>query len=87
LQQVRDHINAIAAVASNHLEFTYLSELSGNPIFAEKAQNVVDHMRDLNKPRGLYRAFMNVDTGDFTDESISITNSFKMLIIFSNIIY
>jgi mannosyl-oligosaccharide alpha-1,2-mannosidase len=62
-------VNALAGIATLHLEFIYLSEISGDPIFAEKAQHILNYLRDLEKPKGLYRAFLDVDTGNFTDEN------------------
>lgn len=46
-----------------HLEFSYLSDITGNPIYKELVQTIRQILRDLDKPKGLYPNFLNPKTG------------------------
>ncbi|NXS10289.1 MA1C1 mannosidase, partial [Neodrepanis coruscans] len=70
----------LAEFGTLHLEFLHLSELSGNPVFAEKASNfpawsVMNIRRVLNrveKPQGLYPNFLSPVTGNWVQHHVSI---------------
>lgn len=46
-----------------HLEFTYLSDITGNPMYRERVQNVRQILYDIEKPKGLYPNYLNPKTG------------------------
>lgn len=46
-----------------HLEFMYLSDITGNPIYRERVQNVRQVLKELEKPKGLYPNYLNPKTG------------------------
>lgn len=46
-----------------HLEFVYLSDISGDPIFREKVMRIRDVIRKTDRPGGLYPNYMNPKTG------------------------
>ncbi len=48
------------------MEFMYLSEVSGDVRFREKALAVRRLLKNIEKPKGLYWNFMDVHTGRFT---------------------
>ncbi|NXE41410.1 MA1C1 mannosidase, partial [Ptilorrhoa leucosticta] len=76
----------LAEFGTLHLEFLHLSQLSGNPVFAEKASNpqpglqgiglfVMNIRRVLNrveKPQGLYPNFLSPVTGSWVQHHVSI---------------
>ncbi|NXY38109.1 MA1C1 mannosidase, partial [Pomatorhinus ruficollis] len=65
----------LAEFGTLHLEFLHLSELSGNPVFAEKASNPQPGLRVLNrveKPQGLYPNFLSPVTGSWVQHHVSI---------------
>ncbi|NWU35737.1 MA1C1 mannosidase, partial [Hylia prasina] len=74
----------LAEFGTLHLEFLHLSELSGNPVFAEKAtlslsslslSQVMNIRRVLNrveKPQGLYPNFLSPVTGSWVQHHVSI---------------
>ncbi|CAG7826911.1 unnamed protein product, partial [Allacma fusca] len=62
----------LAEFGTLHLEFLYLSEVSGDPIFREKALKIRQVLKNVTKPNGLYWNFMNPETGRFTTDSVSI---------------
>lgn len=37
-----------------HLEFLYLSDITGDPIFKEKVFKIRETMKQIEKPKGLY---------------------------------
>jgi len=61
-----DELNALAGFGTLHLEFMYLSDITGNPVFREKVQAIRKVMKDIEKPNGQYWNFVNVTTGEFT---------------------
>lgn len=68
---------SFAEVASVQMEFTTLTRHTGNPIYAEKAQRIIDFVSNAGVAeglhiRGLYPYTMDVVTGKFT----STTSSF-----------
>ncbi len=45
------------------LEFTYLSDMTGNPIYKEKVQRIQKHLNEMEKENGLYYNYINQNTG------------------------
>lgn len=48
-----------------HLEFTYLSDITGNPVFKSKVENVRKVLKNQEKPKGLYPNYINPKTGNW----------------------
>jgi len=46
-----------------HLEFVYLSDITGNNIYRQKANHIRQFVRSLDRPNGLYPNFLNPITG------------------------
>ena len=55
----------LAEFGTLHLEFLHLSELSGNPVFAEKVLNIRKVLKRVEKPQGLYPNFLSPVTGNW----------------------
>uniref|UniRef100_A0A8D0B125 alpha-1,2-Mannosidase n=1 Tax=Salvator merianae TaxID=96440 RepID=A0A8D0B125_SALMN len=62
----------LAEFGSLHLEFLHLSELSGNPIYAEKVMNIRKVLNRIEKPQGLYPNFLSPVTGNWVQHHVSI---------------
>ncbi|NXD30572.1 MA1C1 mannosidase, partial [Spelaeornis formosus] len=72
----------LAEFGTLHLEFLHLSELSGNPVFAEKAtsallclpqvKNIRRLLSRVEKPQGLYPNFLSPVTGSWVQHHVSI---------------
>ncbi|NXN93501.1 MA1C1 mannosidase, partial [Rhinopomastus cyanomelas] len=67
----------LAEFGTLHLEFLHLSELSGNPVFAEKAStpmvmNIRKVLNRVEKPQGLYPNFLSPVTGNWVQHHVSI---------------
>ncbi|NWS06129.1 MA1C1 mannosidase, partial [Motacilla alba] len=65
----------LAEFGTLHLEFLHLSELSGNPVFAEKASDPRPGLLVLSrveKPQGLYPNFLSPVTGSWVQHHVSI---------------
>ncbi|NXP54096.1 MA1C1 mannosidase, partial [Heliornis fulica] len=65
----------LAEFGTLHLEFLHLSELSGNPVFADKASTSQLGLQVLNrveKPQGLYPNFLSPVTGNWVQHHVSI---------------
>jgi len=46
-----------------HLEFAYLSDVTGNSGYRERVQNIRSVLKELEKPKGLYPNYLNPKTG------------------------
>ncbi|KAG8228037.1 hypothetical protein J437_LFUL007207 [Ladona fulva] len=55
-----------------HLEFTYLSDVTGNPIYRQKVDHIRQILRGMEKPRGLYPNYLNPKTGKWGQNHMSI---------------
>ncbi|XP_042230431.1 mannosyl-oligosaccharide alpha-1,2-mannosidase IA-like [Homarus americanus] len=55
-----------------HLEFVYLSDISGDPVFREKVMRIRDVIRKTERPDGLYPNYMNPKTGKWGQRHTSI---------------
>ncbi|XP_064028930.1 mannosyl-oligosaccharide 1,2-alpha-mannosidase IC isoform X2 [Pogoniulus pusillus] len=62
----------LAEFGTLHLEFLHLSELSGNPVFAEKVMNIRRVLNRVEKPQGLYPNFLSPVTGNWVQHHVSI---------------
>ncbi|KAG5683523.1 hypothetical protein PVAND_012797 [Polypedilum vanderplanki] len=55
-----------------HLEFVYLSDITGNPVYRERVMNIRSILKDLEKPRGLYPNYLNPKTGKWGQQHMSL---------------
>lgn len=55
-----------------HLEFVYLSDISGDPVFKEKVFRIRDVIRKTERPDGLYPNYMNPKTGKWGQRHTSV---------------
>ncbi|XP_041319065.1 mannosyl-oligosaccharide 1,2-alpha-mannosidase IC isoform X2 [Pyrgilauda ruficollis] len=62
----------LAEFGTLHLEFLHLSQLSGNPVFAEKVMNIRRVLSRVEKPQGLYPNFLSPVTGSWVQHHVSI---------------
>ncbi|NWR57237.1 MA1C1 mannosidase, partial [Bucorvus abyssinicus] len=62
----------LAEFGTLHLEFLHLSELSGNPVFAEKASTSHPVLNRIEKPQGLYPNFLSPVTGNWVQHHVSV---------------
>lgn len=53
----------LAEIGTLHLEFTYLSDVTGNPVYRERVLNIRQLLKDIQKPNGLYPNYLNPKTG------------------------
>ncbi|XP_078068862.1 mannosyl-oligosaccharide 1,2-alpha-mannosidase IA [Mustelus asterias] len=62
----------LAEFGTLHLEFMHLSQLSGNPVFAEKMMNIRKVLNRLDKPQGLYPNYLNPNSGQWGQHHVSV---------------
>ncbi|XP_071997782.1 mannosyl-oligosaccharide 1,2-alpha-mannosidase IA [Engystomops pustulosus] len=62
----------LAEFGTLHLEFIHLSEVSGNPVFAEKVMNIRKVLSRLDKPQGLYPNYLNPSSGQWGQHHVSV---------------
>lgn len=62
----------LAEFGTLHLEFVHLTEVSGNPVFAEKVMNIRKVLNRLDKPQGLYPNYLNPSSGQWGQHHVSV---------------
>ncbi|OCT80295.1 mannosyl-oligosaccharide 1,2-alpha-mannosidase IA [Xenopus laevis] len=62
----------LAEFGTLHLEFMHLTQVSGNPIFAEKVMNIRKVLNRLDKPQGLYPNYLNPSSGQWGQHHVSV---------------
>lgn len=55
-----------------HLEFAYLSDITGNPVYRERVQGIRQLLREIEKPKGLYPNYLNPKTGKWGQQHMSL---------------
>ncbi|KAF5273499.1 hypothetical protein FQA39_LY07516 [Lamprigera yunnana] len=55
-----------------HLEFSYLSDVTGNPIYRNKVDHIRQFIRSLDKPKGLYPNYLNPKSGKWGQHHMSM---------------
>ncbi|XP_037727824.1 mannosyl-oligosaccharide alpha-1,2-mannosidase IA isoform X1 [Drosophila subpulchrella] len=55
-----------------HLEFAYLSDITGNPLYRERVQTIRQVLKEIEKPKGLYPNFLNPKTGKWGQLHMSL---------------
>lgn len=59
-----------------HLEFSYLSDVTGNNVFKEKVQRIRKVLKDTEKIKGLYPNYINPKTGKWGQRKTHIEQFF-----------
>eukprot|EP00795_Rhopilema_esculentum_P017835 gene17835-9540_t len=62
----------LAEFGTLHLEFTYLSRITGDPIYATKVNKIREVMRSSDKPNGLYPNYMDPRSGTWGQQHVSL---------------
>ncbi|XP_058443510.1 mannosyl-oligosaccharide alpha-1,2-mannosidase IA isoform X4 [Malaya genurostris] len=55
-----------------HLEFSYLSDVTGNSVYRERVQAIRSVLKDIEKPKGLYPNYLNPKTGKWGQQHMSL---------------
>lgn len=53
----------LAELGTLHLEFAYLSDITGKPDYRERVEKIHEFLRDVPKVDGLYQNFINPESG------------------------
>jgi mannosyl-oligosaccharide alpha-1,2-mannosidase len=69
---VTGHGSILSEFGSLHLEFLYLSELTGNPIYRQRVEKIRDVLEKATKKDELYSNYMNPSTGEFLGNHVSL---------------
>ncbi|XP_037040353.1 mannosyl-oligosaccharide alpha-1,2-mannosidase IA-like [Bradysia coprophila] len=62
----------LSELGSLHLEFTYLSDITGNPIYRDRVENVRQVLNEATKLNGLYPNFIDPISGRWGQHHISL---------------
>ncbi|KAI5738393.1 hypothetical protein M8J77_006389 [Diaphorina citri] len=62
----------LSELGTLHLEFVYLSDVTGNPIYREKVEKIRSVISSIEKPNGLYPNYLNPKTGHWGQSHISM---------------
>ena len=62
----------LAEFGTLHMEFSYLSDITGNPVFREKVEKIRLVLNGLERPARLYPNYLNTKTGNWGAKQYSI---------------
>lgn len=62
----------LSEVGTLHLEFTYLSEITGRDVYKQKVDRIRDVLYNIEKPNDLYPNFINPRTGQWGQRHVSL---------------
>uniref|UniRef100_A0A1A9WIR0 alpha-1,2-Mannosidase n=1 Tax=Glossina brevipalpis TaxID=37001 RepID=A0A1A9WIR0_9MUSC len=62
----------LAEIGTLHLEFSYLSDITGNPLYRKKVQTIRQVLKKIKKPNGLYPNYINPITGEWGQDHMSL---------------
>jgi len=62
----------LAEYGTLHLEFAYLSEITGDNKYLEKVMRIREVLQSMDKPNGLYPNYINPKTGRWCQQHVSI---------------
>ncbi|XP_068698673.1 mannosyl-oligosaccharide 1,2-alpha-mannosidase IA-like [Montipora foliosa] len=62
----------LAELGTMHLEFVYLSKITGNQIYAQKVSRVREVLNQIDKPNGLYPNYLNPRSGVWGSQHVSL---------------
>ncbi|XP_059056617.1 mannosyl-oligosaccharide alpha-1,2-mannosidase IA [Achroia grisella] len=62
----------LSEVGTLHLEFTYLSEVTGRDVYKQKVDRIRDVLNNIEKPGDLYPNFINPRTGQWGQRHVSL---------------
>ena len=62
-----DEKRGLSEYGTLHLEFCYLSDVTGDPIYREKVENIRSILQKLTKPNGLYPIQIDNTNGQFLE--------------------
>ncbi|KAF5352330.1 hypothetical protein D9756_006155 [Leucocoprinus leucothites] len=63
---------SIAEIATLQLEFRYMSEVTGNPIYWVKAEKVMEMIHKARLPHGLASIFMDIEDGQYITSPVRL---------------
>ncbi|XP_050099816.1 mannosyl-oligosaccharide alpha-1,2-mannosidase IA isoform X1 [Anopheles aquasalis] len=55
-----------------HLEFAYLSDITGDAVYRDRVQTIRSVLKDIEKPKGLYPNYLNPKTGKWGQQHMSL---------------
>ncbi|PSN45702.1 Mannosyl-oligosaccharide alpha-1 [Blattella germanica] len=62
----------LSEIGTLHLEFSYLSDVTGNPVYRAKVDHIRRVIQSMDKPRGLYPNYINPKTGKWGQHHMSM---------------
>lgn len=64
----------LSELGTLHLEFVYLSDVTGNPVYKERVLNIQQILKEIEKPKGLYPNYLNPKTGKWGQREYLLTH-------------
>lgn len=65
--------SVLAEFGTCHLEFAYLSDVTGNSVYRERVQKIRSFLKDMDKPKGLYPNYLDYNSGTWGEREYFIT--------------
>ena len=55
-----------------HMEFAYLSDITGNPVYKQKVEKIRDVVASVERPKKLYPNYLHPKTGKWGQQHTSV---------------
>jgi len=65
-------MSILSEFGTMHMEFSYLSDITGNTTYKEKVQVIREYLKGKDKPKGLYPNQINASTGQWGQDHSSL---------------
>lgn len=70
-----------------HLEFAYLSDVTGHSVYRERVQTIRSVLKELEKPKGLYPNYLNPKTGKWGQRKFQLKINLNWFNVSCSFIY
>ncbi|EDV24955.1 uncharacterized protein TRIADDRAFT_25192 [Trichoplax adhaerens] len=62
----------LAEIGTLHLEFAYLSKVTGKEKYVQAVDRIRSHLNKIDKPRGLYPVYISPDSGSWVQDTVTL---------------
>ena len=65
-------LSILSEFGTLHMEFAYLSDITGNPVYKQKVEKIREVVVSLERPKKLYPNYLHPNTGNWGQEHTSL---------------
>ena len=65
-------LSILSEFGTLHMEFAYLSDITGNPVYKQKVEKIREVVASLERPKKLYPNYLHPKTGKWGQQHTSV---------------